>query len=76
MQLDVLCSTISAWSFDQECTPENIRKFLTEAPQIVGMIDKVAGSDARFFGKGSTSSSAGPKANLNSGKSRKAPRPR
>lgn len=57
-----LCAAlVSGWSFEQECTPDNIREFLKQAPQLRDMIDRYASNDARFFGKPSSDSTAGRK---------------
>ncbi|WP_163836873.1 phage tail assembly chaperone [Spartinivicinus ruber] len=50
-ELTILASLVADWSFDEECTPENIKKFLREAPQIAPKIDSVAGDRSLFFGK-------------------------
>ena len=50
-ELTILASLIADWSFDEECTPENIRKFLQEAPHLVQKIDEAAGDRTLFFGK-------------------------
>ncbi|MGI0119686.1 phage tail assembly chaperone [Zooshikella sp. RANM57] len=50
-ELDVLVSLVAGWSFEEELTPENIKNFLKEAPQIAKQIDKLAGDRALFFGK-------------------------
>ena len=50
---------VAAWSFDTPCTPEAVADFLSEAPQIGRALDKFASGSRRFFGNGSTSSTAG-----------------
>ena len=56
----VLTALIAGWSFDDECSPENVRKLLTEAPQIADEIDKFAARRTRFFGIGRVSSTTSP----------------
>lgn len=50
---------VAGWSFDEPCTPEAVEAFLREAPQIGAQLDKFAADGRRFFGNGSTSSTAG-----------------
>ena len=47
-RLDMLSVLVSGWSFDNPCTPENVRNFLQSAPQIADAVDKTAGN-RRFF---------------------------
>lgn len=58
-QVRICASLVSAWSFEQECTPEAVEAFLREAPQIVKALDTFAADSRRFFGSDSTSSNAG-----------------
>lgn len=46
----LLASLIYGWSFEKECTPENVAAFLKTAPQIMAKVDEYAGSTAFFFG--------------------------
>lgn len=48
----VLAVLVSGWSFDKECTPENVEAFLREAPQIAEQINSFAGDDEAFFAEG------------------------
>lgn len=52
-------SLVAGWSFDEPCTPEAVEAWLREAPQIGARLDKFAADSRRFFGNGSTSSTAG-----------------
>ena len=52
---------VGDWSFEEECTPENVQKLLREAPQLRDMIDRYASNDARFFTKPSSDSTTGRK---------------
>lgn len=45
----VVASLVSGWSFDEECSPDNVKKFLKSAPQITDEIDRVVGDRALFF---------------------------
>ena len=62
MEIDILASLVSGWSFDKPCTFENVRTFLKEAPQIADAINEVSAKRRVFFTKGlngSGSSSGG-----------------
>ncbi|KXJ45892.1 hypothetical protein [Marinobacter sp. Hex_13] len=52
---------VADWSFDEECTPENVQNLLRNAPQLRDMIDRYASNDARFFTKPSSDSTTGRK---------------
>lgn len=52
----LLAVLVTAWSFPQECTTENVMAFFKEAPQIMDAIDTTAGRRALFFGARSSSS--------------------
>lgn len=52
---------VGDWSFDEECTPENVQNLLRNAPQLRDMIDRYASNDARFFTKPSSDSTTGRK---------------
>lgn len=58
-QYRLWAALVSAWSFDEECTPAAVEAFLREAPQIGSVLDKFAADSRRFFGNDSTSSTAG-----------------
>jgi hypothetical protein len=60
--VDCQAALIASWSFEEPCTLENARQFLVDAPQIADMVDRVAASNARFFGVASTSSAPTPPA--------------
>lgn len=53
VKLDVIVAIITEWSFPKPCTPENVREFLKEAPQIRDSVDALAYRRALFFGKSS-----------------------
>lgn len=50
-KLNMVARLVSSWSFPQECTFENVRHFLREAPQVTKAIDNIA-SNRRLFYKG------------------------
>jgi hypothetical protein len=47
--LEMISSLVASWSFDRECTLENIKAFLTEAPQIADKVDEFASKRSLFF---------------------------
>jgi hypothetical protein len=49
--LDIIVSLIAGWSFEEECTPDNVRKLLIEAPQLADAVDKIAAKRSLFFGE-------------------------
>lgn len=52
---------VGDWSFEEECTPENVQNLLRNAPQLRDMIDRYASNDVRFFTKPSSDSTTGRK---------------
>lgn len=70
-KLTLVASLVMDWSFDQECTVDNIKAFLHEAPQIADQIDQVAARRTLFFGKGLSNSQSSQKQNSGSTKPRK-----
>ena len=62
---------VKSWSFDEECTVENVGKFFLDAPQIADMINKLASDRSLFCKSGTISSKRSPARNSNSTKSRK-----
>lgn len=56
----LIASLIISWSFEQECTTENIKKLLREAPQISDAIDTVASRRSLFFERKSAPSKTTP----------------
>ena len=55
-ELEIFASLILDWTFEEECNHENKIKFLTNAPQIADMIDKVASDRKLFFMSGQSNS--------------------
>lgn len=55
MVMESLVSLVAGWSFDEACTPEAVREFLTNAPHIADAVDRAAIEKARFFGTASES---------------------
>lgn len=60
-RVDVLASLVADWSFG-ECTPDKVREFLTNAPQIADQIDSFAADSKGFFGREPRSVKRGSKA--------------
>lgn len=49
LQTELVASLVVSWTFEQECTLDNVVKFLTEAPQIEDAINKFAANRKAFF---------------------------
>lgn len=50
-RLKLLASLVIAWSFEEDCTQENITQLLVEAPFIADFIDKKSASVKDFIKK-------------------------
>jgi hypothetical protein len=64
-RLFLIASLVISWSFEQECTIENVKAFLREAPQVADQIDSLAAKRSLFFKKGSVNSVVSPDPSLN-----------
>lgn len=60
VKLNSITALVISWSFPEACTPENVRNFLKEAPQISDQIDRLATKRGLFFKNGSTNSTPSP----------------
>lgn len=49
IRINIISSLIAGWSFDDECTPENVKNMLHKAPQIADKVDQFAGNREEFF---------------------------
>ena len=49
LMLTAQVSLVANWSNDQECTPDNVRDFLMNAPQEAERLDLIAGTTNLFF---------------------------
>lgn len=47
----LVATLVADWSFEAECTEENVAKFLADAPQVQDQIDIFAGDRSNFFTK-------------------------
>jgi hypothetical protein len=47
--LEMQASLVAEWSFDMECTHDNVKAFLRDAPQIAAEVDKFASRRTFFF---------------------------
>lgn len=70
-KLALIAELVVGWSFEKECTPENVKEFFRQAPQIADAVDQVASKRTLFFGKGSSSSQSTLKPSSASTKGRK-----
>ena len=50
-EVDQVSALIDSWTFDDECTEENKKKFLTNAPAIRNQINVFAADDGNFLAK-------------------------
>lgn len=55
-KLNLIAALVISWSFEKECTPENVKEFFRQAPQIADAVDQVASKRALFFAKRSSNS--------------------
>lgn len=53
----LLASLVVSWTFELECTPDNVVTLLREAPQLAEQIDRIAAKRSLFFRNGSPTSS-------------------
>lgn len=60
VEVETIASLVAGWSFDMPCTPDNVVKFLHEAPQICDMVNRYAAKRTEFYKAKSTSSAIGP----------------
>ena len=74
-EIECIASLVAGWSFDKECSRENVMHFLREAPQIADAVNRYAAKRAEFFSKKSASSASGQNSKLNSKKSQKKQNP-
>lgn len=49
VQSELIASLVVDWSFEQECTLENVVNFFKEAPQIQEAVNKFAANRRAFF---------------------------
>lgn len=54
-----VASLIVDWSFDMECSPENVIEFLKQAPQIQEVVNRLAGKRSLFVKKQEDNSTTG-----------------
>ncbi len=59
-RITLLTALVMGWSFPDACTPEAVRAFLKEAPQIATEIDRIASNRRSFFAGSSNSSTPSP----------------
>lgn len=56
----MISSLVADWSFEAECSEENVMQLLREAPHIADEVDRVAGDRKRFFSLPSVTSTNTP----------------
>lgn len=72
-KLTLIAHLVISWTFDQECTIENVVNFFREAPQIADAVDQVASKRSLFFAQRSSSSGSSQEPSSDSTKSQKDP---
>lgn len=55
-KLVLVAALIMDWSFDEECSLENVKHFLKEAPHIADQVDQIAARRTLFFREGLSNS--------------------
>ena len=55
-KLSLLAALVIGWSFDQPCTPDEVKILFRQAPQLADAVDQAASRRAIFFAKRSSSS--------------------
>jgi hypothetical protein len=55
-KLKLISALVSDWSFEKECSQENVQEFLKESPHICDAVDRLASDRKRFFNKPSADS--------------------
>jgi hypothetical protein len=64
--MKLLSCLVISWSFDKECTQENVIEFLKTAPQIADSINQIAVKRKIFFAQRSSSSTSSQESNSSS----------
>lgn len=67
-QANLIAELVMDWNFEEPFTPENVRLFLKEAPQVAQQVNIFAGDRERFFKRNSQSSTPSAVANASSAK--------
>lgn len=70
-KIRLLSTLVIGWSFDMECTQDNVQHFLTEAPQIADAINELSSKRSLFFVNGSSKPSSMQRPNSGSTSSQK-----
>lgn len=70
-KLNLIAALVISWSFEKECTLDNVKEFFRQAPQIADAVDQVASKRALFFAKRSSNSVSTPKRSSASTKNQK-----
>lgn len=65
-KLILIAHLVISWTFEKECTIENIVSFFREAPQIADAVDQVASKRSLFFAQRLSSSPSTPEASSDS----------
>jgi hypothetical protein len=49
LNIQLITSAIVGWSFDEECSFENVQQFLIDAPEIYDAVDVFCANDENYF---------------------------
>ena len=61
LELRSIAVLISNWSFEQDCSPDNVIAFLKKAPQVKEAVNRLSVNRTLFFGTGLSNSGASQK---------------
>lgn len=53
--LDSVVQLVSDWTYDEPCTAENVKAFLSSNPHMYDVVNRTAADHALFFGNAATS---------------------
>jgi len=59
-RIELLSALVVAWSFPDPVTPEAVKQFFRDAPQIATEVDRLSANRRRFFADSSSSSTPTP----------------
>jgi hypothetical protein len=74
-RIELAASLVIDWTFDEKCNHANVVKFFQNAPQIVDMVDRIAGDRSLFFALKGSGSVDGSNQSSTSTKPRRAAKP-
>lgn len=51
IQMESFATLVASWTFEEECTPENVADFLKDNPNVYDDVNRMAATDSLFFSK-------------------------